>query len=150
MAGKLKSTQKAVNEMKRWLLPPLLFLVGFIIWLLSWDTGEGSGNYSDLGSAIAGGAIVTLIVLIVERQFAIETDRSNTQLQITLQKQATELEVGLWKKAQGIGLRFRDLKGIHWRFVDISQADLTKASFEESTILECILDGAYLWGTNLT
>jgi uncharacterized protein YjbI with pentapeptide repeats len=136
---------------KRWLLPLLLFLIGLTVWAPSfWYSGEEGGNYSDLGSAIAGGAIVALVVLFLERQFATEADRSNTQLQLALQKQATELQVGLWKDAQSIGLRYRDLRGIHWRSVDMSLADLTKADFEGSTVLECIMDGAFLWGTVFT
>jgi hypothetical protein len=58
---------------KRWLLPLLLFLIGLTVWALSfWYSGEEGGNYSDLGSAIAGGAIVALVVLFLERQFATE------------------------------------------------------------------------------
>ena len=126
--------QNEVKQNPRWYVPGLAGLVGLIILLIgvtialkAKDSGSAlSQAISGFGSAIAGGALVAFVVLLVEQWSGEEAE-----------KRALLLQVGLWKEVGGLDLRGRDLKGAYWRDVDLSRAHLAKAELDGATLWEC-------------
>jgi hypothetical protein len=141
---------EGVWEVSRWGLLALIVLVlfapGFLLWLPPCAPPDRS---SDLGTALIGGGVVAIAVLLLERSFAKETARRDLLLQLS---QAEEL--------RGIDLSGEDLSDFylpqkvlaHSRFrkanlkgANLSGAQLAFADLREADLRDAKLDATGLW-----
>ncbi len=124
--------------MKDWLF--LLFigigLGGLVIWF--WD-GPGSDRNTDLGSAILGGMIVAIAVLIAEQRFVKESEKRSLNLSIIAQQ-----------TLRGIDLKNLDLEDFHFGGKDLTEAKLNDSQLNKANLQNCTLIGANLQSADLT
>lgn len=122
----------------RWLLPIGFGIVGLVIWALASDPLSDPKDWSDLGSTMAGGAIIAAAILFVERSFATEAER-----------RAAQFGIESLGKLPGIGLNGRDLTHSYWINKDITDSDLSDAKLDNSYIRDCTFgSGTFLLGTS--
>lgn len=165
---------KVIQRMKNhWLLPTAVVVIGLVILagLVVWAQPEGSilspiadakpNRYSELGAAMAGGAIIAGTVLVTERLFAREAEDRAAKFQESLQKDSSEFQEGLQqetlrfqvsleKDVSGIDLREQDLSKSYWHEKIVKSAYLTKAQLNESYLRGCNFRSTYLHGVNFS
>jgi hypothetical protein len=122
--------EEGARGVRRWVLSVFaglaVFGIGAVLW---WPPCAPPDRYSDLGTAIIGGGVIALAVLVLEQRYAAEADERD--LLLTL---------GLGQSFVGMDLRGRDLSRAY-----LAGKDFSGARFEGAT-----LRGTNLAGTNLT
>src|SRR4051794_28421068 len=104
--------------MKRWIF--MLFFIIVIIavsaWLW-WPPWATPNRYSDLGTAMLGGAVVAFAILLLQERSAQAAEKRDLQLQL-----------GLADSFPGIDLKHRNLSGFYLPSKDLRNANLTGAN----------------------
>jgi hypothetical protein len=122
--------------------PVLLVLIIFVLFglgvLLWWPPHALPDRSSDLGTALIGGGVVALVVLVLERSFAKEAERRDLLLQ-----------VGLVDELRGINLNGRDLSGFLLTGKTLSHARFRRASLRGANLSGARLDYADLCEADL-
>jgi hypothetical protein len=108
----------------------VLFGLGGLLW---WPPCALPDRSSELGTALIGGGIVALAVLVLERSLTKEANRRDLLLQL-----------GLGRDMRGIDLSGRNLSGFHLPTKDFSHAVFRRASLRGSNLSGAHLDFADL------
>lgn len=146
-----------------------VFITGLVVWASSKAQlpllpdqllpKNVANRYSELGAAMAGGAIIAGTVLVAERLFAFEAeDRAanfqeklqveSSGFQAGLQKDALRFQVSLVKDVSGIDLRDQDLSKSYWHGKIVKNAYLTRVRLNDSLLSGCNFESAFLFGAN--
>lgn len=105
--------------------------------LLAYPSGwpTDTNRLTDLGAALAGGAVIALAVLLVERGFQAEAER-----------RALQFQLGLQETVASVDLRELDLRGSYWMRKMVSESNLSGVEFDGSSLYECRIVRTYLFG----
>lgn len=123
----------------RWFrLSFVVFLVGILIWTIpGWGQkgGYSQGNrFTDLGAAVAGGAIVAATVLFIERRYAEQAENRTLRF-----------EVSRTKDVSGIDLRDKNFVDSYWQGKNVVDANLSKVILDKSHLGSCDFSGTLLY-----
>lgn len=128
--------------MLRWgtiLVPLSILLVGAVLW---WPPTSAPNRYSDLGTALIGGGIVSFTVLYMQQQFSRSYEKRDLQLQL-----------GAGTSFPGIDLGGRDLSRFYLAGKDFSgalrNANLRGTNLSGVNLSHANLNGADLRGAKL-
>lgn len=132
----------------RWLIPVGALALGLVLLVVPYPSWlpAGTNRLTDLGAAVAGGAVIAFTVLLVERGFQAEAERRTLQFQAEAERRALQFQLGLQRTISSVDLRGQNLRESYWMRKTVSESNLSGAEFDGSSLYECRIEDTYLYG----
>jgi hypothetical protein len=137
---------EAIQRMRPWIVPlgPIyvVALLALGLWLWLWCAPGGAPNkYSDLGTALIGGALVAIAGFYLEHLISSNAEKRALRVQLGLQKDLSEID--LFKRdLSGFHLANKKFKGANLVCADLRDTNLSGADLTDAMLNYADLRGA--------